>query len=85
MRARSRACSREPPAELLHRFVERPRDGAELVVAVAEARRREIAAAVALARRRRSSRTRWPMRAENSQAIAARADQRERRARSASR
>ena len=38
----------EPASELLHRVVERARDGAELVVAVVEARRRQIAAAVAV-------------------------------------
>ena len=71
MRARSRACSAEPAADLLHRVVERPRDGAELVVAEAEARRREIAAAIALAPRRRSAARGWPMRAEKIHAMAA--------------
>ena len=45
MRARSRASSASAAAELLHRLVERPRDGAELVVAVVERGRREVAAA----------------------------------------
>ena len=38
----------EAAADFLHRVVERARDAAELVVAEAEARRRQIAAAVAL-------------------------------------
>ena len=37
----------QPAAEILHRVVERPRCRAQLVVAVAETRRRQVAAAVA--------------------------------------
>ena len=37
----------EPASELLHLIVERPRDGAELVVAEVEPRRREVAGAIA--------------------------------------
>ena len=45
----------------LHRVVERPRDDAELVVAVVEARRRQIAAAIPAATSA-MARTRWPIR-----------------------
>ena len=38
----------QPPAELLHRVVQRPCDAAQLVVAVIETRRAEVAGAVAL-------------------------------------
>ena len=43
----------EPSPELLHRLVQRPRDGAQFVVAEVQPRRRQIALPVARARRRR--------------------------------
>ena len=47
--ARAIACLlAQPAADLLHRVVERPRHGAELVVAEAEPRRREVAPPVPL-------------------------------------
>ncbi len=47
IRPRSRASSASRAAELLDRLVERPRDGAELVVAEVEPARREVAGAIA--------------------------------------
>jgi hypothetical protein len=38
----------EPPSDLLHGFVQRPGDGAQLVVSEAEVRRRELAATIAV-------------------------------------
>ena len=73
-RLHARAIARllaEPAADLLHRVVQRARHGAELVVAEAEVRRRQIAARDSARRRRRSAGTRWPMRDENTQAMAA--------------
>ena len=67
----------ELAADFLDRLVERPRDRAELVVAEVEARRRQVAAADSGRATSAISRTRWPMRAEKIQAMAARADQRE--------